>query len=50
MTGSKEMNAAIEIFFGMYSDGKEGSKDSGHDHLYAFPTNPNDVDQIDYQF
>lgn len=57
MTGSKEIDAAIEIFFGMYSDGKEGgsdgkegSKDGGHDHLYAFPANPNDVDQIDYQF
>lgn len=57
MTGSKEINAAIEIFFGMYSDGKEGgsdgkegSKDGGHDHLYAFPANLNDVDQIDYQF
>jgi len=57
MTEYNDKNAIAEIFFGMYSDGKEGgsdgkegSKDSGHDHLYAFPTNPDDVDQIDYQF
>ncbi len=43
MNGCNAKNAIIEIFFGMYSDGKEGgsdgkegSKDSGHDHLYAF--------------
>lgn len=57
MTGSINKNTEVEIFFGMYSDGKEGgsdgkegSKDGGHDHLFAFPTNPNDVDEIDYQF
>lgn len=57
MTGTTDKNAAVEIFFGMYSDGKEGgsdgkegSKDSGHDHLFAFPTNMDDVNQIDYQF
>ena len=34
-------NALIELFFGMYSDGKEGgsdgkegSKDGGHDYLF----------------
>lgn len=57
MNGCNDKSAMVEIFFGMYSDGKEGgsdgkegSKDGGHDHLFAFPTNPNDVDQIDYQF
>lgn len=57
MTGSKNNNADIEIFFGMYSDGKEGgsdgkegSKDGGQDHLFAFPKKSDDVDQIDYQF
>lgn len=57
MTGSIDKNAEIEIFFGMYSDGKEGgsdgkeaSKDSGHDHIYPFSSNPNDVEEIDYQF
>ncbi len=57
MNGSKDKNVIIEIFFGMYSDGKEGgsdgkegSKDSGHDHLYAFPINQNKVNQIDYHF
>lgn len=57
MTGCKDKNALVEIFFGMYSDGKEGgsdgkegSKDSSQDHFYAFPTNPDDVGQIDYQF
>lgn len=56
MSDTSEDNARIEIFFGMYSDGKEGgsdgkegSKDSGFDDLYAFPKN-NDVDEIDYNF
>lgn len=54
---SIDRSPGVEIFFGFYSDGKEGgsdgkesSKDAGRDHLSAFPTNPNDVDQIDYQF
>jgi len=57
MTVCKDKNTIVDIFFGMYSDGKEGgsdgkegSKDSGHDHLYAFPVNSDGVDQIDYQF
>lgn len=50
MTGSINKNTEVEIFFGIYSDGKEGSKDGGRDHFFAFPTNPNDVDEIDYQF
>ena len=57
MTGSTNKNTKVEIFFGMYSDGKEGgsdgkegSKDGGHDHIFAFPINPNDVEEIDYQF
>lgn len=57
MTGNIFNNTDVEIFFGMYSDGKEGgsdgkegSKDGGHDHLFSFPKNPNDVEEIDYQF
>lgn len=56
MIGNTDENAMVEIFFGLYSDGKEGgsdgkegSKDGGHEHLFAFPINTNDVDQIDYQ-
>ena len=57
MNASQDKNSRAEIFFGIYSDGKEGgsdgkegSKDAGHDHLFAFPTHLNDANQIDYQF
>ena len=57
MTANTEKNTAMEIFFGIYSDGKEGgsdgkesSKDGGHDHHFIFHTNRNDMDEIDYQF
>lgn len=47
----------IEIFFGMYSDGKEGgsdgkegNKDGGRDNFIPFPTHFNDIDCLDYQF
>ena len=47
----------IEIFFGMYSDGKEGgsdgkegNKDGGRDDLYIFSTHFDDLNHIDYRF
>ena len=52
-----DKNRMTEIFFGVYSDGKEGgsdgkegSKDSGRDHLSAFSVTINEVNEIDYQF
>ena len=52
-----DKNMMTEIFFGVYSDGKEGgsdgkegSKDSGRDHLSAFSVTINEVNEIDYQF
>lgn len=46
-----------EIYFGFYSDGKEGgsdgkegSKDGGRDNIFAFPINSKDGNEIDYQF
>ena len=54
MTGYNNNSGMVEIFFGLYSDGKEGgsdgkegSKDGGHDHLFTFSTITNGVDQID---
>lgn len=51
MAKSVNSNVNIEIFFGMYSDGKEGgsdgkegSKDGGHDHLFVFPKKSDEVD------
>lgn len=47
----------IDIFFGMYSDGKEGgsdgkegNKDGSWDSLYVSSTNHNDLNYMDYQF
>lgn len=45
-----------EIYFGMYSDGKEGGSDGkegskdGQERLHIFQTNTKDVNEIDYQF
>lgn len=57
MKECNDKNTIVEIFFGMYSDGKEGgsdgkegTKDGGHDRLFTFPTNSNGVNEIDYQF
>lgn len=41
MAGCNDKSAIVKIFFVMYSDGKESSKDGGHGRLFAFPTNPN---------
>jgi len=56
MNNTINSDHAIEIFFGMYSDGKEGgsdgkegAKDGGWENLYI-STNLNDVKYTDYQF
>lgn len=50
-------NNVIEIFFGVYSDGKEGgsdgkegNKDGGRDNFISFMINHHDVNHLDYQF
>ena len=57
MINATNNNNMIEIFFGVHSDGKEGgsdgkegSKDGGKDRLFCFPTNQEDVNEIDYLF
>jgi hypothetical protein len=60
MISSKNSSDKIvikEIFFGMYSDGKEGGsdgkegcKDGGHCNRFDFSANLNDINQLDYQF
>ncbi|EHL32890.1 hypothetical protein [Legionella drancourtii] len=49
---SFEKDSVIDIFFGMYSDGKEGSKDchkDGHD-LGLNTMNSHQNNEIDYRF
>lgn len=50
-------NNEPEIFFGVYSDGKEGgsdgkegSKDRGHDHLFSYPELHSCIEILDYEF
>ena len=57
MTQNTIEKTTTEIFFGIYSDGKEGgsdgkegSKDGGRDNLFAFPGDHHDAPYIDYQF
>lgn len=60
MTKHKENNTSIEIFFGIYSDGKEGGSDGkegskdGHKDGYEITSIPSlecaCVDSTDYQF
>ena len=57
MSNKINSNPCIEIFFGMYSDGKEGgsdgkegNKDGGRDNHLVFTTKLCEVNQIDYQF
>ena len=57
MINQVNSDKVIEIFFGMYSDGKEGgsdgkegNKDGGRDDLYISSTAFDKLNHIDYQF
>ncbi len=57
MNKQSDSTSLVEIFFGIYSDGKEGgsdgkegSKDGGRDSFFVLPASHHGVNQIDYQF
>lgn len=57
MIDKNSSDHVIEIYFGMYSDGKEGgsdgkegNKDGGRDNFISFATHLTDLNDMDYQF
>lgn len=53
---SNEMDIINDIFFGVYSDGKEGGSDGkeggkdGRDHLGFSMSNDRLIEEVDYRF
>lgn len=56
MIENKETTAITEIFFGMYSDGKEGGSDGkegskdGREHAFIGSPHQANLNHSDYQF